>query len=182
GDPAEDGLHVCQGVDGDADLAHLPQGERIVAVQAELGGEVEGQRQAGLPLPEEEAEALVGLDRSAEAGVLAHGPDLAPVHVAVDSARIGKDARRRRMRAQMLGAVVGLEGDPRPRTVEIDRGRGPRLGPGTALLHARAPPTMRSFSSRMPARRATTIFFHSTRSVAASTISSPKTIAPRPCS
>src|SRR5690606_37193961 len=63
GGAAEDGCHGCQGVDGDADLARHPQGERIVAVQAELGGEVEGQRQAGLPLPEEEAEALVGLDR-----------------------------------------------------------------------------------------------------------------------
>ena len=63
--------------DRDADPAHLALGLGGVGVVAHLGRQVEGDRQAGLALLEEVAEALVGLGGRREAGVLAHRPEAA---------------------------------------------------------------------------------------------------------
>jgi hypothetical protein len=49
-------------------------------IEAELRGQVERDREPGLPLGEEVLEALVGLARRAEAGVLPHRPELPAVH------------------------------------------------------------------------------------------------------
>ena len=73
--------------DRDADLADLALGARVVGVVAHLRGQVEGARQAGLACVEQELEALVGLLGGAEAGVLAHRPEPAAVHVRLDAAR-----------------------------------------------------------------------------------------------
>jgi len=43
-DLVEEAAHVVEGGDGDAHPAHLPHGQRVVGVEAELGGEVEGDR------------------------------------------------------------------------------------------------------------------------------------------
>ena len=71
------------------DLAHLALRAGVVGVVAHLGGEVEGARQAGLAGVEQELEALVGGLGRAEAGVLAHGPQAAPVHVGTDAPGVG---------------------------------------------------------------------------------------------
>ena len=49
-DPVEDGLHVGERIDGDADLAHLAGGLGRVGVEAELGRQIERHREPGLPL------------------------------------------------------------------------------------------------------------------------------------
>ncbi len=80
--------HVVEGVDGDADLAHLALGARVVGVVPHLGREVEGARQAGLTGAQEELEPLVGGLGRPKPGVLAHGPQPAAVHVGMDPAGI----------------------------------------------------------------------------------------------
>src|SRR4029077_2189843 len=59
-DVLEEGLHVGQGVDGDADLADLAGAEHVVAVEAHLGGQVEGHREPGLAVGGGGAEGGVG--------------------------------------------------------------------------------------------------------------------------
>ena len=88
-DAVEHRLHVGERVDGDADLADLALGERVVGVVAELRREVEGDGEAGLALAQEELEALVGLLGGAVAGVLADRPEAAAVHVGLDAAGEG---------------------------------------------------------------------------------------------
>ena len=95
----EQRLHVGQGRDGDAFAADLAQGARVVGVVAHERRHVEGRREPGLPLLEQELEALVRVLRRAEAGELAHGPELAAVH-----ARVG--AARERVLARMPKLVV----------------------------------------------------------------------------
>ena len=88
-DAVEEQFHVLDRVDGDADLADLRLRDRIVRVEPDLRRQVERGGEAGLPLREQEAEALVGLLRGAVAGVLARGPELATVHRRLDAAREG---------------------------------------------------------------------------------------------
>src|SRR6266851_903105 len=110
-DPLEQLLHVGERPDRDADLADFAFRLGIVGVEPELGGEIERQREAGLALLEEVAEAPIRLARSPEPRVLAHRPQLAQVHAAVDAARVGELARRGRRVAQVLGAVDGFDLD-----------------------------------------------------------------------
>ena len=63
-----------------------PSASRRVRVVAHLGRQVEGDRQPGLALLEQVAEALVGLLGGREAGVLAHRPEPAAVHRRLDAA------------------------------------------------------------------------------------------------
>ena len=85
--PSNSCAHVVERVDGDAEPADLARGARVVAVEAHERRQVEGGAQPGLPLVEQELEALVGLPRRAEAGELPHGPEPAAVHGGVDAAR-----------------------------------------------------------------------------------------------
>ena len=106
----EQDLHVIDGADGHADPTDLAGRELGVGVVAHLGGQVEGHRQAGLALVEQVPEALVGLRRGGEAGVLAHGPAAVP----------GTSSAGRR-------ACRGTHpGDPRPL---------PRPAPGSAGVY-----------------------------------------------
>ena len=98
GQVGQQDLHVVDGADGHADPSDLPGGQRRIRVIAHLRGQVEGDRQAGLPLLEQVAEALVGLGRAGEAGVLAHRPEAAAVHRRLDAAREGELARAARGR------------------------------------------------------------------------------------
>ena len=66
--------------DRHAGLADLARRQRIVAVVADLGRQIEGDAQAGLSLAEQVLEALVGLGGGAIARVLAHRPEAAAVH------------------------------------------------------------------------------------------------------
>jgi len=109
-DVLEQQLHVRQRVDGDTDLADLPLGHRVVGVVTHLGDQVESHREPGLAGLQQLPVALVGLGGGGEAGVLAHGPMAAAVHVGVDAAGEGELAgRRRQILGQVLAIVVGLE-------------------------------------------------------------------------
>ena len=71
-------------------LPDLALGPGVVRVVAHLRGQVEGAGEAGLAGVEEELEALVGGLGRAEAGVLAHGPQLRAVHLGVDATGVGE--------------------------------------------------------------------------------------------
>jgi len=62
---------------------------RVIGVVAHQRGHVERRRQPRLPVVEQVVEALVGLLDRAEAGELAHRPELAPVHRGVGAAGEG---------------------------------------------------------------------------------------------
>ena len=120
--PVEQQAHVAQGGDGHAGAAHLARGQRVIRVAPHLGGQVEGHRQAGLPGGQQALEALVGRLGRAEAGVLAHGPQPAPVHGGLHPAGEGELARkpqvaRRRRRAasgpaRVLASYRSSSGSP----------------------------------------------------------------------
>ena len=81
-----------------------PFGHRVVRVVAVEGRQVEGDGEAGLPLGEQVLEALVGVRRGAEAGELAHRPELAAIAGGVDAARVGV----------LAGDAERLDADRRP--------------------------------------------------------------------
>ena len=84
GYPFEQDAEVAHGIDGHAHLAHLAQGQGVVRIVPDLGGEIEGHAQARLPLLQEIPETPVRILGGAEPGILAHGPEAAPVHVGLD--------------------------------------------------------------------------------------------------
>ena len=86
GSPSSRTRHVGEARDRDADPAHLPLRLAGVGVVAHLGRQVEGDRQPGLALLEQVAEAPVRLLGGREAGVLAHRPEAAAVHRRLDAA------------------------------------------------------------------------------------------------
>ena len=92
GKPGKQAAHVVDRVDGHTDLADLALCKRVVGVVSHLGGQVEGARQPGLAGLEQELETFVGLLGRPEPGVLAHRPEPASVHVALNSPRVGVDA------------------------------------------------------------------------------------------
>ncbi len=70
-DVAKQQRHVIQGGDGDADLADFAGGDGVVGIVADLGGEIEGDGEAGLPLVEQVAVAagwIPGRRRSRHTG------------------------------------------------------------------------------------------------------------------
>ena len=93
-DAVEHAAHVVDRVDRHAGAPHLALAERVVRVAAELGGQVEGHREAGGAVLDQVVEALVGLLRAGVARVLAHRPRAAAVHVRVHAARVGVLAGR----------------------------------------------------------------------------------------
>ena len=124
--------------DRDADPADLALRLRRVRVVAHLGRQVERDRQPGLALLEQVAEAPVRLRGGREAGVLAHRPEAAAVHRRLDAAgervlarpaevallveagRVGRvvggvDVRRSRWsRRSVANRCAPLAGRPRP--------------------------------------------------------------------
>ena len=92
-DPGEQRLHVGERVDRHAFAADLAERARVVGVVAHQRRHVESRREARLPVLEQVAEALVRLLGGAEAGELAHRPELPAVHRRVDAARERIDAR-----------------------------------------------------------------------------------------
>ena len=77
-DAVEQGPHVAQVPDRDADPADLAAGQDVVGVVAGLGGQVERHRQAGLALGQVPAEQRVGFPRGRVPGVGPHQPGLVP--------------------------------------------------------------------------------------------------------
>ena len=82
-DAVEQGVHVALVGDRDADLADLAAGELVVGVVAGLGGQVEGDREAGLALGQVLAVELVGAAGVGVPGVGAHHPRPVPLGQAV---------------------------------------------------------------------------------------------------
>ena len=121
-DLVERRAHVVDRVDRDAGAADLAEAARVVAVEPELGRQVEGHRQAGPALGEQVAVALVGLLGARVAGVLAHRPDLLAVHLAVHAAGVGEVAGLAEL--ELVGQV-GL----RVERLDLDAGVGevPRI-------------------------------------------------------
>jgi len=103
---AEERAHVLDRVDRHTDLADLAARDRVVGVEAHLGGQVEGDREAAGARLDEPLVALVGLRRGAEPGVLAHRPRPAGVHRRVDPTREREVPRH----AQPLGRVEAGKG------------------------------------------------------------------------
>ena len=93
GNAGEQLLHILERGDGDAAFADLAFGFGAVGVVAHERGHVESGGEPGLALLEQELEALVGFLRRREPGELAHRPEFAAVHVALDAAREGIFAR-----------------------------------------------------------------------------------------
>ena len=116
-------LHVGKRVDRHAGPADLPGAARVVRVVAQLRGEVERDREAGLAALEQVAEARVRLLGRAEAGVLTDRPRPAAVHVRVRPARERKLARRLELEVADIGrGVDGLDLDPRVRAALVRGG------------------------------------------------------------
>jgi len=83
GDALEELVHIVDGVDRDADLADLGQGEGVVGGVAGLGGQVEGDGEAGLPGGEVLPVEGVGGGGAGVAGVGAEDPGAVFRRVAV---------------------------------------------------------------------------------------------------
>ena len=92
GNAVEQGLHIAQTGDRHADLAYFAFGKGMVGIITDLRRQVEGNRKAGLPLGDQELIALIALLGVAKAGVLAHGPETAAVHVGLHATRVGEFA------------------------------------------------------------------------------------------
>ena len=86
-DAVEQRLHVGERVDGDAFAPDFAFAHRMVAVVAHQRRHIEIGREPGLPLRDQELEALVGVLAGAEARDLAHGPGAAAIHGRVGAAR-----------------------------------------------------------------------------------------------
>ena len=152
GDPVERGAHVVDRVDRHPGPSHLAQAARIVGVEAELSREIEGHRQAGRAVGEQVAVALVRLPGARVAGVLAHRPQLPPVHVGVDAAGVGvipglAEASRQVLGQVLLGVLpVDLDpgvGEPTRIVGTDDRGdRAVLVGVAMARGYPGAEPTM----------------------------------------
>ncbi|OPY72684.1 MAG: hypothetical protein A4E63_01109 [Syntrophorhabdus sp. PtaU1.Bin050] len=72
GDVLEGLLKVPQRIHGHANASHVALGHGVVGVEPHLGGQVEGDVEARLPLTDQKLESFVCLPRCAEAGVLPH--------------------------------------------------------------------------------------------------------------
>ena len=124
-DAVEERPHVLDAVDRYADPTDFAAGGRSVRVVADLGGQVEGDGEAGRALFQEIAVAAVRLRGAGVAGVLAHGPQPLAVHVLVEPAGEGELAGRVR------SAVLPREVIRREERRKIDtRARGAVPGHG----------------------------------------------------
>ena len=127
-DAVERGPHVVERVDRDPGAPDLAEAARVVGVEAELGGEVEGHAQAGAAVLDQVAVALVRLLRARVARVLAHRPQLLAVHLAMHAAGEGELGGVAEPLVDVVGDVVRrvdrLDLDPAvreaPRVVRAD--------------------------------------------------------------
>ncbi len=118
-DAVEEDFHVGQRVDGNADFADFALAHGGVRVVPHLGREVKGDREAGLAGREQVFVAFVGFLGGAEAGVLAHGPEAAPVHGRLDAAGVGVFAGQPQL--FFVAGVVKAGGEA---ALQFDVGRG----------------------------------------------------------
>jgi hypothetical protein len=98
---------VFDRVDRDARAADLAETARVVGVQSELGREIEGHRQPRRPLRQQVPVALVGLLGARVPRVLAHRPQLPPIHVRMDAAGERVLARPPQSDLQIVRNIIG---------------------------------------------------------------------------
>ena len=106
GDAVEEDLHVLDGVDRHAGLAHVARDARVVAVIAPVGGEIEGHADALPAGPERRAIERVGVLGGREAGVLADRPRPDGVHRGLRTAHERLEAGQR----VHVGKAAGVGG------------------------------------------------------------------------
>ena len=111
-DAVEQPPHVVDAVDGDTDAADLAARRRRVGVVADLGRQVEGDREPGRPLLEQVAVAAVRFGGARVPGVLAHGPQPLAVGLAVEAPGVGEAAGvpERPVVVQRRGGIGAEEG------------------------------------------------------------------------
>ena len=115
-DAVEKDPHVRERVDRDTGAADLAERVRVVGVVAELGREVERDREPRLAAVEQVAEACVRLLGRGEARVLADRPRPAAVHVRIGAPGVRKLARELELgAADVVSRVDGLDLDARVR-------------------------------------------------------------------
>ena len=85
-----------------AGAADFAGGEGVIGVKTELGGEIEGDGEAGDALGKEESIAAIALFGCAKAGVLAHGPKTFAIHVRINPTGVWE-------RSGLFGTVFGHE-------------------------------------------------------------------------
>ncbi len=88
-DAIEQALHVLDRIDRDADFSDFADRQRMVGIEADLRGQVEGNRKSGGAVGQQIFVAFVGFLGVAHAGVLAHGPEAAAVHGGLHAASEG---------------------------------------------------------------------------------------------
>ena len=104
--PVEQNFHIGDRVDRDARFADFAARLRRVRIVAELGRQIEGDREAGLSAFEEIAVALVRFRGGRETGVLAHRPEPPAVHRRIDAACEWKRSRLAEVVRRPLNLVV----------------------------------------------------------------------------
>src|SRR5205823_1956909 len=102
------------GVDRHAGLADVADHPRVVAVEAAVGGQVEGDREAHLPGGQVGAVEGVGLLGGGEARVLADGPRLPGIHGGARGADEWEDTGER------VDEVEVVDVGPRPEGLHVD--------------------------------------------------------------
>ncbi len=83
----EELLHVMDGGNRNAHLAHFPLCDGIVRIVTDLRWQIERDRQARLSLLEQIAITLIGFLRCGKARILTHGPEARAIHRRLDAAR-----------------------------------------------------------------------------------------------
>ena len=118
GNVLEGDLEIPQGVHRHADPADFPHDPGVIRIVAHLGRQVEGDVQAGLAVGDHQLEALVGLLRGAEAGVLPGRPGPAAVALRMQAAREREFSRIAEVffivkldRREIFRRVAGLDPD-----------------------------------------------------------------------
>ncbi len=81
----EELLHIADGRNRDAHLAHFALGDWVIGIVADLRGQVEGHRKPGLPGAQQITVAFVRFFGSGKAGVLAHRPEAPAIHGGLDA-------------------------------------------------------------------------------------------------
>src|SRR5438128_2431558 len=102
----EQALEILHGVDRHTGPPDFAVGHGMVRIVAHLSGEIERHGQPRLARREEIAEAAVRFLGGAEAGVLAHRPELAAVHGGVHATREGKLPRTTEVAPGIAGPVA----------------------------------------------------------------------------
>ena len=113
-DAIEKLFHVGQRRDRHAAFAHFSRGHGVISVVAHQRRQIERDGKARLPLLEQVSVAAIGFSGRCEAGELAHRPNFAAIHIAMNAARVGIGAGLAEILsrieiAQTLGCVNALD-------------------------------------------------------------------------